>query len=248
MKKIIVNIFYKLLSNINSKSLVFFIIGVVKSKIEKLQPKDSLKFLFELDNKLYKIQGLESTKYGNGKHSKYKHIGYQDFFKEHLSYNDKVLDIGCGNGLLSYYLAEIVNQGEVLGIEISEYNFNIAKRTYKLKNLHFVNADAITYETDKTFNVITMSNVFEHIENRVIFLKNINKVYNPTKLIIIVPLFSRHWSVPLKKEIGVDYRLDSTHVIEHTLAEFYSEIEEANMKVIKVDVIWGEIRAVIKPD
>jgi hypothetical protein len=36
--------------------------------------------------------------------------------------------------------------------------------------------------------------------------------------------------VPLKKEIGADYRLDQTHYIEYTLEELRQEMDEAGLE------------------
>ena len=66
-------------------------------------------------------------------------------------------------------------------------------------------------------------------------------------MIIRVPLFERDWRVPLKREIGVDYRLDSTHFIEYTQEGFLEELREAKLKATHVEVRWGEIWSVAAP-
>lgn len=51
--------------------------------------------------------------------------------------------------------------------------------------------------------------------------------------------------MPLKREIGVDYRLDNTHYIEYTNEEFEQEIKAAGLKIVSAKVNWGEIWAVV---
>ena len=49
--------------------------------------------------------------------------------------------------------------------------------------------------------------------------------------------------MPLKKEMGVEYRLDDTHYIEYTQEEFFSELANAGLAVESYQVRWGEIWA-----
>jgi hypothetical protein len=58
-------------------------------------------------------------------------------------------------------------------------------------------------------------------------------------------MYERDWRVPLKKELGIDYRLDSTHFIEYTEIEFREEIHRAGYKIDKFVVNWGEFWAVV---
>jgi len=61
------------------------------------------------------------------------------------------------------------------------------------------------------------------------------------RFLLRVPLFERDWRVPLKKELGVEWRLDSTHENEYTLESFQEEIQEAGLKIQYLEVRWGEI-------
>jgi len=62
-----------------------------------------------------------------------------------------------------------------------------------------------------------------------------------------VPLFERDWRVPLKKELGIDYRLDSTHCIEYTQEEYFEELHQAGLKTTNTEFRWGEIWSVVEP-
>ncbi len=66
---------------------------------------------------------------------------------------------------------------------------------------------------------------------------------NPKRFLIRIPLFEREWRVPLKKELGVEWRLDTTHETEYTLESFSSEISEAGLRITHQEVRWGEIWA-----
>ena len=47
--------------------------------------------------------------------------------------------------------------------------------------------------------------------------------------------------MPLKKELGVEWRLDPTHETEYTLETFAEEMSAANFRIDHLEVRWGEI-------
>lgn len=91
-----------------------------------------------------------------------------------------------------------------------------------------------------------MSNVLEHLEHRIEFLRHIRKRNKPSKYLIRVPVFERDWRVPLMKELNLDYRLDVTYHIEYTQEEFFRELRDASLRVETYKVCWGEIWAIVR--
>jgi len=245
IQKILIKAFELIFKSKKKKEEV--IANLIESSIKKLPPKEKLKFLFNLENNIYRLEGKSSVEYGGGLHTKHKHTKYHEFFTENIEEGSKVLDIGCGNGYLSYDIASKVTDVYVLGIDISEKNIAFAKKRYKRKNLKFVCGDALKDLPKKKFDTVVLSNVLEHIEERVNFLKMINKQVKPNKFLIRVPKFDRDWRVPLKKEIGVDWRLDKTHFTEYTKDSFEKEIQKAGLKPIEMKFKWGEIWSIIEP-
>jgi ubiquinone/menaquinone biosynthesis C-methylase UbiE len=206
-----------------------------------------LKLLLELENRLYVLEGEASVAYGNGIHTKHRHINYHQFFIKNLRPGERVLDIGCGNGFLSYDMVTQVPGVKVVGIELSEANIKFACEHYQHPNLQFIHGDALKLLPHESFDVVTLSNVLEHIEHRVEFLKQIMRQIKPRRLILRVPLFERDWRVPLKKELGIDYRLDATHCIEYTQEDFFAELQLAGLKATHNEFRWGEIWSVAEP-
>ena len=96
------------------------------------------------------------------------------------------------------------------------------------------------------WDVIILSNVLEHIDKRVLFLKKIIKNSKSKKLLIRVPYFERSWEIPMRKELKINYFSDNDHKIEHTLQEFIDEMKNSGLKIIEIKLIWGEIWAVCK--
>ena len=218
----------------------------IERRMVEIPPSDALKFLFEIDNRLYGLEGQLSINYGNGLHTKHKHMKYHDFFIENIKSGSRVLDIGCGNGALSADIADKVDHVYVYGIDISEANIQAAKSIYKRNNIKYICGDALNSLPDEEFGVIVLSNVLEHIEKRILFLKSLNEKYKPNSFLIRVPCFERDWRVPLKKEIGMDYRLDKTHYIEYRYIEFKDEIKRAGLIITSSLINWGEIWAVVE--
>lgn len=231
------------LSDDNFREMVFDEINV---RINRLNPEDALKFLFDIDNRLYEIEGQASIRYGNGLHTKHKHIKYHDFFINNIETASRVLDVGCGNGALASDIADNVENVFVYAIDIVKQNIEIALSGYNRTNIKYVCGDALTDLPNEHFNVIVLSNVLEHIEGRGEFLSSLNEKYTPDKLLIRVPSFDRDWRVPLKKEIGMDYMLDKTHFIEYLYPEFEVEINDAGLFIEGAKINWGEIWAVVK--
>lgn len=223
------------------------VMEVVGPSVQYSSPKDALIFLFELDKKLYALQGQTSVRYDGGVHTKHRHINYHQFFIDNLHPGESVLDIGSGNGFLAYDMATQVENVEVTGVELSEVNYKYALENYRSVNLQFIHGDALRDLPDKIFDVVTLSNVLEHIEHRVEFLEKVLEKIDPKRLILRVPMFERDWRVPLKEELEMDYRLDGTHFIEYRQEEFFAELEEARLKPLHSEFRWGEIWCVAVP-
>ncbi|ODS41486.1 MAG: hypothetical protein A7315_06025 [Candidatus Altiarchaeales archaeon WOR_SM1_79] len=220
---------------------------LIHLSVKGTSPKKTLEFLFELENRLYSLEGRASVEYGNGIHTKHKHINYHKFFIKNLNPGECVLDIGCGNGCMDYDIVTNVPNIKIVGIDLNEENIKFARAHYQHINLNFIHGDALKELPNETFDVVTLSNVLEHIEHRVEFLKKIMQQIKPKRLIIRVPLFERDWRVPLKKELGIDYRLDSTHCIEYTQEEYFEEFRQAGLKATHVEFRWSEIWSVVEP-
>lgn len=236
-----------LLDRVPTGRLKNFLVETAARRARSLSPADGLRFLFSLDAALYSSQEQLTIAYGGGIHVKHHHTHYHDFFIKNIHPGQKVLDIGCGNGFMSYDMVNQVSEVRVMGIELNEANIKFARAHYQHHNLIFIHGDALKELPNERFDVVTLSNVLEHIEPRVEFLKKIMQQIRPKRFIIRVPLFERDWRVPLKKELGIDYRLDPTHFVEYTQEGYFEELRQAGLKVTYVEFRWGEIWSVVEP-
>jgi len=212
---------------------------LVVGGMRALPPDKVLRFLFRLDHWLYYLEGQMAIVYGGGIHTKHRHTRYHDFFTKRIGSRERVLDIGSGNGALTYDIAQAI-EGEVVGIDISVQNIAQAQAAYSRSNLRFLVSDATRDVPDGPFDTLVLSNVWEHIEERVIFMRRLLAATRAHKALIRVPMFERDWTVPLKKELGVDWRLDRTHHTEYTEEQLLREIAESGLVLQEMIVRWGE--------
>ena len=227
--------------------LIELIYWIIYLRIKILSAREAARFLMILDNKLYSLQGNVAIRYGNGTHTKHKHLKYHDFFVNRINKTERVLDVGCGTGNVSYAVA-MGSGATITGIDINPENIEAARKKFSNEKIFFITGDALTDLPKESFDVVILSNVLEHFERRIDFLRQLCLQVSPQRLLIRVPLFERDWRVPFKKEVGIDYRLDATHFIEYTLEDFSDEMREAGLTITYLESRWGEIWAEAVPD
>lgn len=196
--------------------------------------------LIKLDNYCYyKISKL-SVILNDGVHPKHRLMGYHHFFVDNISAGDYVIDIGCGIGANTFSLAKKAKK--VIGIDISKTSLDYAKKHYSAQNIDYIYGD-ITKELIGKFDVAVLSNVLEHIEDRVEFLESVKKI--SPKILIRVPMANRDWLVLYKKELNSEWRLDKTHYTEYTLGQLKIELGEAGLSIKDYSIQFGEIWAIV---
>lgn len=174
-------------------------------------------------------------------HPKHRLTNYHQFFVDNINEGDRVLDLGCGNGALSFDVAKKAKF--VKGIDKSERNIVICRKKYGRDNIEYVVGDIIEDLPKEQFDSIILSNVLEHIDNREEFLKRLPSI--SSRLVMRVPMLNRDWVTLYKKELGLPYMLDSTHKIEYTLDSLKDECGRAGFKLFDYSIQFGEIWAVV---
>ncbi len=216
--------------------------GLARRYLASHTPTESLRFLLDLDARLYTLQGQTSVAYGGGIHTKHRHIRYHDFFINRIRKGETVLDIGCGHGAVACDVAKRAD-ARVTAIDLCDANIRIARDRHAHPGVTYIHGDALCDLPPERFDVVLLSNVLEHIESRVEFLRRVGASAAPKRWLIRVPLFERDWRVPLKKELGLEWRLDGTHFTEYTKESFEEEVEAVGLSITHVEYRWGEIWA-----
>ena len=224
------------------KALSIFGVLVLLISKSKRATRLLLKMLMRLHNFCYVNISRIAVMAERGIHPKHRLMDYHAFFIDNIDADDVVLDIGCGNGFLTYDVAKKTKS--VTAIDLSEDNIELAKRDFKRDNIKYICGDASQFYFREKFDVVILSNVLEHLENRDAFLLKIKDL--ATKFLIRVPMLNRDWLTYYKKEMGIEYRLDLTHRIEYTLESLQAELEKAGLRIERASIQFGEIWAVVR--
>ncbi len=210
-------------------------------------PATGLIRLLLLRDRLDWVINERAMKYGRGEHPKHRLTNYHQFFVQHINDGERVLDVGCGYGAVARSVALTYPRCEVTGIDQDKPRLAHARASDNPVNLQFVEGDATKTVPSGPWNVVVLSNVLEHIGERVHFLVALQTATQASRYLIRVPLFERDWQMALRRELEVDFRSDDDHKIEHTLAEFQAEMFKAGLKPIELQTMWGEIWADCRP-
>ena len=246
MKKNIILKFVKIFSYVwlflptNFRRFLFTSFFMLESR--ENNPAISIKNLFLIKDKLDLIINERALKYGSGIHPKHKLTNYHQFFIDKINNGENVLDVGCGNGSVAMSIAKKLPKSSITGIDINKKSIEFAKQKQKdsnLNNLNFINGNINDYKI--VSDVVILSNVLEHIDNRITFLRNLRKLSGARTFLIRVPYFKRDWQIAFRKKLGMYYFSDNDHKIEHTLEELTKELGSANLVIKETKIIWGEI-------
>ena len=100
----------------------------------------------------------------------------------------KILDIGCGGGLLSEPMHRL--GAELVGIDASEKNINVAKIHAKQNNLNikYICASPDTFKTNTKFDVILNMEIIEHVDDLEFFLESCSKLLKKNGIMFVATL------------------------------------------------------------
>ncbi|CAK9221144.1 unnamed protein product [Sphagnum troendelagicum] len=108
--------------------------------------------------------------------------------RSQLQDGQEVLDLGCGWGSLSIYLAEHYPNSKITSVSNSEtQRAFITEECGKrgLSNVTVITCDINTFNIDKTFDRILSIEMFEHMKNYQKLLRNISSWLKPDGLLFI---------------------------------------------------------------
>lgn len=215
--------------------------AVLESRIGT--PETALRRLYAIEDSLELVINERAMALGQGEHPKHRLTDYHGFFAGQVEAGHRVLDIGCGYGAVARSIANHVPEAKVTGIDIEPANVAQARAAENPPNLDFVEGDATEAFPDGEWDVVVLSNVLEHIDDRTGFLARIRERLNPGIVLIRVPLFERSWHMPMRREVGANFLSDPDHRIEHTRDVFETEVTAAGFDIIELQTPWGEIWA-----
>ena len=131
----------------------------------------------------------------------------------------KILDIGCGGGLLSEPMARL--GADVYGIDASNKNINVAKLHAKKSNLKikYYCTSPENFKTDIKFDVILNMEIIEHVKDVNLFLKSCSKLLKKNGIMFIATL-NKTLKSYLFAIIGAEYILRWLPIGTHEWEKF----------------------------
>ena len=97
--------------------------------------------------------------------------------------NGKVLDLGCGDGLISSLLANVTG-AKIYGVDISSMAVEKAKKRGIIAKVFDMNKDGLAFEKN-TFDAIFCGDLLEHLYDTEKLLENVNLMLKPNGYLII---------------------------------------------------------------
>ena len=131
----------------------------------------------------------------------------------------KILDIGCGGGLLCEPMSRL--GANVVGIDASDKNIKVAKLHAKKNNLdiEYLCATPETFKTDIKFDVILNMEIVEHVENVDFFLKSSSELLRKNGMMFVATL-NKTLKSYLFAIIGAEYILNWLPIGTHEWEKF----------------------------
>ncbi|MDD5679702.1 MAG: class I SAM-dependent methyltransferase [Candidatus Omnitrophica bacterium] len=110
---------------------------------------------------------------------------YVSFVKRFVSRKDRLLDLGCGTGLSTFMLGQLVK--EARGVDISPIFINMANEKRKAKNVEFECTDIVRLPIpDESYDVVSSFLTIEHVYDVAAALSEMTRVVKKGGLIIIL--------------------------------------------------------------
>jgi 2-polyprenyl-3-methyl-5-hydroxy-6-metoxy-1,4-benzoquinol methylase len=184
-----------------------------------------------------------NTKIVNSNDFTYKNI--LPFLDNYIQSNTKVLDIGCGIGTISLYVANKGNR--VIGTDISEKATKTAQKSAKilgLKGISFITINFMDSNFLDEFDFVVCSEVLEHLVDDRSALRKMNKLMKDDACLFLTVPSSKS---PIHKIRKILFGSDSFdekvgHLRRYSKYELVTLLEESDFEVIDLKLTEGVIR------
>ena len=152
----------------------------------------------------------------------------------------KILDIGCGGGLLSEPMSRL--GAMVTGIDASEKNISVAKLHAKKSNLdiEYICTSPEKMQTDSKFDVILNMEIIEHVSDVNFFLKTCSQLLKKDGIMFVATL-NKTLKSYLFAIVGAEYVLKWLPIGTHDWDKFVKPMElieigeKNNLKLVKIN-------------
>lgn len=111
-------------------------------------------------------------------------LTYARKVKSYQTHAERVLDLGCGNGLSTDYLAEELQPHRIAGMDLSWQSLQMGKQAGVLAPLLCGSVNRLPFR-DQTFDVVTSHAMVEHLDDADTALAEMDRVLKAGGLLVI---------------------------------------------------------------
>jgi len=215
------------------------------SAVSRQPPQEAIRRLLGLADRLLARVDVLAVDLDGGVHAKHRLMRYHDFFVDRVRPGERVLDVGCGKGELAYDLATR-GGAYVTGIDVSRAALAFARERFRSERLELVEADALDWDPPRPFDTVVLSNVLEHVRDRIGLLRRLAERTAAERFLIRVPVLERDWLVALRRDVGLAYYGDPTHETEYSPEQLEAELRDAGLELVELEQRWGELWTVAR--
>ena len=149
--------------------------------------------------------------------------------------NLRILDIGCGGGLISEPMSRL--GANITGIDASSKNIKVAKLHAKKNNLkiNYLNTVPENLEEQNEYDIILNLEVVEHVENLDLYLSSCYKLLKKNGIMFTATI-NRTLSSYVKAIVGAEYILRWLPIGTHDWNKFIKP-EELERKLIDLNFL-----------
>jgi len=118
-----------------------------------------------------------------------------------INNNQKILDLGCGWGSLSLYIAENYPGSQVIGVSNSKTQRSFIESRIErkqLRNLRIITADMNTFDIAEKFDRVMSLEMFEHMRNYHRLLQKVSGFMEPEALLFVHIFTHKKFSYPFE--------------------------------------------------
>lgn len=135
--------------------------------------------------------------------------------KLEIKLNDKVLDLGCGTGVITPLILKF-SQSRVDAMDLSPKMIKIAKTKFKdNKNLNFFVGDVYDYKFNSSYDYIVIYNAYPHFLDVIALAKKLSSILNMDGKLAIIHSIS-------KERLNIHHNKISSS-IKRNLEDVYKE-------------------------
>lgn len=153
--------------------------------MKKLLSSLLLSFIASI-NPLLSSEGISLAKeYQNNSNFQWN-SALESLNKIFLSPSDKVLDVGCGNGKITAYIANQVPNGIVVGLDISKDMLTFANTTFSSNNIIYMSGNAKNLPFEKQFDKVVSFNTIHWVVEQKQALQSLVEALKPGGTLLLV--------------------------------------------------------------